>query len=216
MIKGSGGCFSCQAGWLNGTAARRRFTPCEWADLACHALVDIAAASRTQLPGIVGHHKNAGIWLKSYEAAAVPLPLARRLRSAGAVPFIIAGATAAVLLLLALVLLRRRRLGWLASCGRRGVGRLRLLWPGGVGDRLGPCTEGHRGAWVRRDGLRGSGAVATRRLLPPPVSAAAVAAACDLGLPVGASGWARHSRATLPRPGSAGQLGGAVPARPRA
>ena len=191
-----------------------RFTPCEWADLACHALVDIAAASRTQLPGIVGHHKNAGIWLKSYEAAAVPLPLARRLRSAGAVPFIIAGATAAVLLLLGLVLLRRRRLGWLASCGRRGVGKLRLLWRGGVGDGLAPCTEGHRGAWVRRDGLRGSGATATRRLLPPPVSAAAVAAAYGVGLPVGGSGWARHSSVTLPRPGSAGQLG-AVPGRPR-
>lgn len=188
-----------------------RFTPCEWADLACHALVNIAAASRTQLPGIVGHHKNAGIWLKSYEAAAVPLPLARRLRSAGAVPFIIAGATAAVLLLLGLVLLRRRRLGWLASCGRRGVGKLRQLWPGGNGEGLGPCTEGHRGAWVRRDGLRGSGA---RRLLPPPVSAAAVAAAYDVGPPVGASGWGRHGSVTLPRPGSAGQLG-AVPGRPR-
>ncbi|KAK9846595.1 hypothetical protein WJX81_007358 [Elliptochloris bilobata] len=29
------------------------FTPCEWTDLACHALVDIAAASRTSLPGIL-------------------------------------------------------------------------------------------------------------------------------------------------------------------
>jgi hypothetical protein len=57
----------------------RRFEPCEWSDLSCHALVDIAAVSGTPLRGIVGHHKNAGTWLKGYEEAP-PTPFALRLR----------------------------------------------------------------------------------------------------------------------------------------
>ncbi len=56
-----------------------RFEPCEWSDLSCHALVDIAAVSGTPLRGIVGHHKNAGTWLKGYGEADPPT-LAARLR----------------------------------------------------------------------------------------------------------------------------------------
>lgn len=56
-----------------------RFEPCEWSDLSCHALVDIAAVSGTPLRGIVGHHKNAGTWLKGYGEADPPT-LAVRLR----------------------------------------------------------------------------------------------------------------------------------------
>lgn len=56
-----------------------RFEPCEWSDLSCHALVDIAAVSGTPLRGIVGHHKNAGTWLKGY-GEAEPSPLALRLQ----------------------------------------------------------------------------------------------------------------------------------------
>jgi hypothetical protein len=48
---------------------RARFEPCEWSDLSCHALVDIAAEAGTPLTGIVGHHKNAGTWLKGYAEA---------------------------------------------------------------------------------------------------------------------------------------------------
>lgn len=58
-----------------------RFEPCEWSDLSCHALVDIAAVSGTPLRGIVGHHKNAGTWLKGYsDAEAAPLSLQLRLK----------------------------------------------------------------------------------------------------------------------------------------
>ena len=45
-------------------AKNPRFEPCEWSDLSCHALVDVAGVSGTPLTGIVGHHKNAGTWLK--------------------------------------------------------------------------------------------------------------------------------------------------------
>lgn len=56
-----------------------RFEPCEWSDLSCHALVDIAAVSGTPLRGIVGHHKNAGTWLKGYDDTP-PSPFASKLR----------------------------------------------------------------------------------------------------------------------------------------
>lgn len=66
---------------LTGEIHRCRFEPCEWSDLSCHALVDIAAVSGTPLRGIVGHHKNAGTWLKGYgEAEPSPLSLKLRLR----------------------------------------------------------------------------------------------------------------------------------------
>lgn len=42
--------------------------------------MDIAAVSGTPLRGIVGHHKNAGTWLKGYGDTDPP-PLAQRLRS---------------------------------------------------------------------------------------------------------------------------------------
>ncbi len=43
--------------------------------------MDIAAVSGTPLRGIVGHHKNAGTWLKGYgEAEPSPLSLKLRLR----------------------------------------------------------------------------------------------------------------------------------------
>ena len=188
----------------------RRFTPCEWTDLACHALVDIAAASRTSLPGIVGHHKNAGTWLKSYENAAAPVPLARRLRSAGALPFVVAGATAAVLLLLALALRRRRRgAPWPAGGG--------VWWgwhgghvggPDGGGRAFVEMLQGGAGKEGYRESSRGVGGFVTgRRPLPPPVSAAAVVAAGGGGSGAVASGGGRYSGGALPRPGSASQLG---------
>ena len=60
--------------------AQRRFEPCEWSDLSCHALVDVAAVSGTPLRGIVGHHKNAGTWLKGYGEADPPLAARLQLR----------------------------------------------------------------------------------------------------------------------------------------
>ena len=60
--------------------AHRRFEPCEWSDLSCHALVDVAAVSGTPLRGIVGHHKNAGTWLKGYGEADPPLSARLQLR----------------------------------------------------------------------------------------------------------------------------------------
>lgn len=47
--------------------------------MSCHALVDIAAVSGTPLRGIVGHHKNAGTWLKGYDDTP-PSPFASKLR----------------------------------------------------------------------------------------------------------------------------------------
>jgi hypothetical protein len=183
------------------SARARRFTPCEWTDLACHALVDIAAASRTALPGIVGHHKNAGTWLKGYEAAASPLPLTRRLRSAGALPYVVAGATAAVLVILAAALRRRRRGSWAASgvSGALGMHGGALHGTGGGGARAVRLLWGSSAKEARL-----SGVTAARRALPPPVSAAAVAAA-SVSWPAG-SGSARFGTSALPRPGSAGQL----------
>ena len=68
-----GGCGSNEgASGLSATfgmSRGRRFEPCEWSDLSCHALVDIAGKAGTPLTGIVGHHKNAGTWLKGYAEA---------------------------------------------------------------------------------------------------------------------------------------------------
>jgi hypothetical protein len=73
-------CSSAHSGGVSQGSSLRRFEPCEWSDLSCHALVDIAAVSGTPLRGIVGHHKNAGTWLKGYGDTDPP-PLAQRLRS---------------------------------------------------------------------------------------------------------------------------------------
>ena len=61
-------CTTASAGTC-GLIWRHRFEPCEWSDLSCHALVDVAAEAGTPLTGIVGHHKNAGTWLKGYAEA---------------------------------------------------------------------------------------------------------------------------------------------------
>ena len=42
--------------------------------------MDVAAVSGTPLRGIVGHHKNAGTWLKGYGEADPPLATRLQLR----------------------------------------------------------------------------------------------------------------------------------------
>ncbi|CAL8464106.1 g3641 [Coccomyxa elongata] len=94
------------------------FEPCEWSDLSCHALVDIAAVSGTPLRGIVGHHKNAGTWLKGYgEAEPSPLSLKLRLRLRADTWATLAMGAALLVAMAAVLCMRlfRRRRRWRSS-----------------------------------------------------------------------------------------------------
>ena len=49
-----------------------RYNPCSWTDAACHLRVEHQIAEHKPIPGIVGHHKFSGTWLKAITGTDEP------------------------------------------------------------------------------------------------------------------------------------------------